>query len=156
MLSRLWLFYMSIGNVLYSRRVGCPGMLQVHRCSCHPMTHIHLSRLRLYLTSLSNIYESNNWKSRYAMHCCMNVSKPHFWLKLGKSSQKAKSCFLQWLKKQLPVMMSINIHGPCCKDGGNTKRRSPTDQKKSKLKPQQQFGNQFWVPPHIELVPEIT
>jgi hypothetical protein len=74
----------------------------------------------------------------------MYVSKPHFGLKLGKSSQnKAKSCFsLTMTQKQLPVMRSANIHGPCCKDEGNTKRRSPTDQKKSKLKPWWQFGNQ--------------
>jgi hypothetical protein len=72
----------------------------------------------------------------------MYVSEPHFGLKLGKSSQKAKSwlLLLTVTQKQLPVMRSINIHGPFCKDGGNTKRRSPTDQKKSKLKPWLQFG----------------
>jgi hypothetical protein len=49
----------------------------------------------------------------------MYVSEPHFGLKLGKSSKRAKSCFLQRLKKnKKTVMRSVNIHGPCCKYGG--------------------------------------
>jgi hypothetical protein len=65
-----------------------------------------------------------------------------FGLKLSKSSQKAKSCFLQQLKNNHQSCGALISMAHVARMGGNTKIRSPTDQKKSKLKPQQQLGNQ--------------
>jgi hypothetical protein len=65
-----------------------------------------------------------------------------FGLKLGKSSQKAKSCFLQQLKNNHQSCRALISMAHVANMGENTKRRSPTDQKKSKLKPCPHFGNQ--------------
>jgi hypothetical protein len=52
-------------------------------------------------------------------HCCLHVCfKASFWVETRQIFTKSQILLLTVIQKQPPVMQSINIHGPCCKDGG--------------------------------------
>ncbi len=85
------------------------------------------SGLRSHLTSLMYMnLMTERADMPYIVACMFQSLILVAGLKLSKSSQKVKSCFLAALQRlknkqplmHQPVMRSINIHGPSCKDGG--------------------------------------